>query len=246
MGAATRAGLFDWVGGVGVILCAAVLWLLYFRWKDKHPEPAGLVLLAFLLGAAATGIALAGYHLAAKIGLPRDAGADTRSVAAYCFFVVGPVEEGAKLLVTWLVPYRSKEFDEVIDGLVYSSAVALGFASVENVLYLPRIDWGWRLARAAATPLSHSLFSSFWGFGLSHAKFRARTLFGKAFAPLSTCAVAAAAHGFYDFTILSTGATIPAALFVFALWGLMAARARYAVESLDVVVPPRPPRGPRP
>jgi RsiW-degrading membrane proteinase PrsW (M82 family) len=234
------AALFDWVSGVGVILSSALLWLLYYRWKDRNPEPAGLVLGAFLLGAVSVGIALLGYHLAFELGAIRVyEWKDPAQCALCCFLVVGPVEEGAKFLVTWLGPYRSKEFDEEIDGLVYSSAVALGFASVENVLYLPWLSWDVRLLRAIAMPLSHSLFSSLWGFGLAHAKFRARSPGAKAFAILSTLALGAAAHGLYDFAILAHGQTLAAGLLVFALWFVMATRARSAVEALDVLVHPR-------
>ena len=60
-------------------------------------------------------------------------------MAIGCFLVIGPCEELAKFLAVRLFVYRNKEFNEPLDGIIYAAAAALGFASLENVLYV--IDW---------------------------------------------------------------------------------------------------------
>jgi RsiW-degrading membrane proteinase PrsW (M82 family) len=54
----------------------------------------------------------------------------------FYYLVVGPVEESVKLLAVWLYPYRDSRFDSVVDGAVYGAIAGLGFAAIENVLYI--------------------------------------------------------------------------------------------------------------
>ncbi|MFB6192264.1 MAG: PrsW family intramembrane metalloprotease, partial [Haloarculaceae archaeon] len=49
-----------------------------------------------------------------------------------------PVEETVKLLAVRLLPYRDSSFDAVLDGAVYGAAAGLGFATIENALYITR------------------------------------------------------------------------------------------------------------
>ncbi|MCJ7525085.1 MAG: PrsW family intramembrane metalloprotease [Candidatus Aminicenantes bacterium] len=80
----------------------------------------------------------------------------------YCVFVVGLVEEVFKFL-PFLIIMRFSDFDDELDGIFYASACALGFASYENVHYLPGLAGFALLGRAFASPLSHSVFASVWG-----------------------------------------------------------------------------------
>jgi RsiW-degrading membrane proteinase PrsW (M82 family) len=57
-------------------------------------------------------------------------------VVLFFYLIVGPVEESVKLLAVWLYPYRDSRFDSVIDGAVYGAVAGLGFAAIENVLYI--------------------------------------------------------------------------------------------------------------
>ena len=63
-------------------------------------------------------------------------------------------EEIAKLVPFLLVIRHFPEFDEPIDGLVYAAVVAVGFASVENLLYLAYLPWTEHLARSLASPVN--------------------------------------------------------------------------------------------
>ena len=69
--------------------------------------------------------------------------------------VVGPVEEFSKFAVVRLKAYRSLYFDEPMDGLVYAAAASLGFASLENVLYV--VDFGPEvmIVRAPVSTVAH-------------------------------------------------------------------------------------------
>ena len=86
------------------------------------------------------------------------------------FLVVGPVEELCKLLAVAFYAYRRREFDEPLDGVIYSATAALGFAAIENVIYLSQNNPLLVLLRGPLSNPGHALFSSFWGLSLSRAK----------------------------------------------------------------------------
>ena len=100
----------------------------------------------------------------------------------YFYFVVGPVEETVKLLAVRIHAFRSPRFNAVIDGAVYGAVAGLGFATIENALYItdavanPVIDnilgagGGVTPARAIAGP-GHVIYSAFAGYYLGLAKF---------------------------------------------------------------------------
>jgi len=102
---------------------------------------------------------------------------------AFFFLIVGPVEESVKLLAVRLYAFRDDRFDAVIDGAVYGAMAGLGFATIENALYivqntemvtgtLQAINEGSGIAavRALAGP-GHVIYSAFAGYYLGLAKF---------------------------------------------------------------------------
>ena len=50
--------------------------------------------------------------------------------------IAAAVEEACKIIVVYWIVWRCPEFDERMDGIVYASRAGLGFALVENILYL--------------------------------------------------------------------------------------------------------------
>ena len=54
----------------------------------------------------------------------------------YVFLFVALIEEGSKFLMTYILGYNNKEFDEVYDMIVDASFVSLGFAFYENLIYI--------------------------------------------------------------------------------------------------------------
>lgn len=69
------------------------------------------------------------------LGLVFPDGGGLIQTLLHYLIAVSLVEESVKLLAVWRA-YRSPEFDEVMDGIVYCATAALGFASVENVFYV--------------------------------------------------------------------------------------------------------------
>ncbi|MCD4700429.1 MAG: PrsW family intramembrane metalloprotease [Candidatus Aegiribacteria sp.] len=149
----------------------AFLWMIYFYRSDRYaPEPKKLVARTFLVGA------LVGAAMVFSLKeLPFYVSFLTLAV-----FIAPVTEETAKFLcVRWTV-YNRSEFDEPVDGMVYATAAALGFASVENVIYVLN-SWASGGAeigvlvltgRSVLSVPAHALFSSLWGLALGWHKKR--------------------------------------------------------------------------
>ncbi|KPD00870.1 Protease PrsW [Geobacillus sp. BCO2] len=80
--------------------------------------------------------------------------------------------------------YDHDEFDEPYDGIVYSASVSLGFATLENILYLLANGVETAIARALLPVSSHALFSVIMGFYFGKAKFAVKSaaiIYGRRF-----------------------------------------------------------------
>ncbi|SDX89373.1 PrsW family intramembrane metalloprotease [Halopenitus persicus] len=139
------------------------------------------------------------------------------SQVVFFFLVVGPVEETVKLLAVRLYAYTDVRFDAVIDGAVYGAVAGLGFATIENLLYISRnvdaVEMGISLAilgagdgiaavRAFAGP-GHVIYSAFAGYYLGLAKFNPEH---RGPIVLKGIAIAAVIHATYNSTVgIGTG-----------------------------------------
>lgn len=161
------------------------------------------MLLVFVLGG--TGKASTAFleaRAAAWIDLDTSARlASSAGSLVFLFGFVAPIREASKVAAMWPA-FRSKHFDEPIDGLVYASSAALGFATIENALMLRDhpIGWIWILRTAVALP-AHVFFACTWGYALGRAK---RAKQPGAIFPLSWI-VAVAAHGLYAHLVYGRG-----------------------------------------
>jgi protease PrsW len=164
-----------------IALAAAppLLWLVTFRARDsQEPSPRPLVFLLFLAGALIAG-PLASFVL--ERALPPDVtaaplfdrfGAE-RLVTT--FLVVAVVQELAKYLIVRYSVYPLSELAEPVDGLIYMTAVGLGFAAYRNHEYLASLEGEVVLsigaARLVATTLGHACFAAVLGLAMGWAKF---------------------------------------------------------------------------
>lgn len=218
--------------GVGFIFGGVLFWLIYFDLKDRYqPEPRRLLIMAFVLGTFAAVLAIGLYTLAERVGLPAFPGLSTGNILYYCFLLVGPIEEGSKFFIARSFVFRWKHFDEPIDGMVYAACIAIGFASFENILYLPQLDWIQQLARVITSPLTHSLFAIVWGFGVSKAFFGERRRIGRILWQTGTLLLSMFLHGLYNFFLFAYGATLLASVVVLILWIFLIVYARRLIRS---------------
>ena len=181
-----------------------VFWAAYHYHKDRVlPEPPGNLLLCLVLGLVAAAISKAMYIGLEPLGLRLDAVAlaEENGVAllAYALLAIGPIEEFAKMLPFLLVVMRLEAFDEPLDGIIYASFIALGYAAIENYYYLDFLTGMEAVARGFAGPVIHMLFASIWAYWITRARLAGHPLLWPAALGFL---IAAGLHGLYDFMVL--------------------------------------------
>ncbi len=178
-----------------------LFWLWFFvRGRAYRPKPRRLLVFAFLLGMVSTIPAGGAEYLLLRDDDLRVGDGVVGAMAAM-LFVVGPAEELSKFLAVRLGPYRSLYFDEPRDGLVYAVAASLGFASLENLVYILSFGPEVMVGRALFSTLAHVIFGSFWGIALGVQMQRHRR--GRGFWLVGGLAVAAVVHGVFNILVLT-------------------------------------------
>lgn len=204
------------------VIIPVSFWAWYHYHKDRRmPEPPSLLLAAFLLGAVAFSLGKLMYVGLDLVGLRHDAFelAETNRLGLllYAVFAIGPIEELAKLLPFVLIVRCFPQFNEPLDGIIYASFIALGFAAIENVYYLDLLTPAEALARGFAGPVVHIVFASIWGYYVGRAMLRRHDVLQTAIITLS---VAALLHGLFDYLVIALPvlALPTSALLVLGLW----------------------------
>ncbi len=87
------------------------------------------------------------------------------------FLLIALTEEAAKLLALSIYPIRLPFFNEPMDGIVYAIMIAMGFATVENVLYATRYGLPTLVIRAFSAVPAHACFAIMMGYCAGAAKF---------------------------------------------------------------------------
>ncbi len=137
-------------------LIPSAILLVYIYRKDLHREPIGVVIWTFVLGVLLTvPVSIYGYQLRDAVHAVQ--GPYLNGFVTALFMAAVP-EEFFKLLLLVFFCMRRSAFDEEMDGLVYGAVASLGFATIENVLYVSHSGFGTAVVRAiTAVPVHASL-----------------------------------------------------------------------------------------
>ena len=180
-------------------LLPIVILVFYLYHKDKNsPEPIGQLFKAFFFGILSVPLSFCISIPFGLIGLyPIEATTILGSVKT-AFWGAAIPEEFAKFLMLWLLLRKNQYFDEKMDGIVYAVCVSLGFAALENVVYLfsnveSYLSVG--IARAIFAVPGHFCFGILMGYYYSLAKFYPKTSLKNKFLVLIAPVIV---HGLYD------------------------------------------------
>ncbi|MDO5382627.1 MAG: PrsW family glutamic-type intramembrane protease [Eubacteriales bacterium] len=193
---------------VFLALVPTIALMVFIYYKDScEKEPVGLLIQLFLLGV----VSIIPAIILELIGTAfLDVFVPVGSIMYHffdAFFVVALAEEGGKFLFLYIRTWHAKEFNFKFDGIVYAVFVSLGFATLENILYV--VDGGISTAvmRALLSVPSHAIDAVFMGYYYGKAKFceASGDRNGKNNNLLLSFAVAMALHGFYDFCLFANG-----------------------------------------
>jgi RsiW-degrading membrane proteinase PrsW (M82 family) len=166
--------------GTVVAFAPAPIYITLWLWLDRYdPEPAWALAGVLVWGAgAATFVSAIANTLfgAAVLEVTHHQAAAEFLSASISAPLVEEATKGIAVLLIYLVLRR--EFDGVLDGVVYAGIVALGFATVENVLYYGRgmakggteTLIGIFILRGVLGPFGHAVFTSMTGIGCGIAR----------------------------------------------------------------------------
>lgn len=187
----------------------------YIYYRDKYEkEPIGLLLLGLFAG----GLTVIPISFIEEYLDKFTLSFYGNNQAIYRGFVVAAfTEELFKYLAALLIFWRNKNFNEKFDGIVYAVFVSLGFAAVENIMYVFNYGIGTGFIRAITAVPLHALCGVFMGYQLGLAKFIKVNSIQRLFYAL---AIPIIFHGFYDFLLMTEeiGYLIIFFPFVIYLW----------------------------
>ncbi|MFC6990110.1 PrsW family intramembrane metalloprotease [Haloplanus sp. GCM10025708] len=174
------------IGALTLLSAIPALGLAAYVWYSDATtnEPLSLLVATFLLGVLTANFAAVVNSLLQ----PWFQALAFVGNVLFFYLVVGPIEETVKLLAVRLYAFGHDSFDAVVDGAVYGAMAGLGFATIENALYITRsldiatstvglgligAGGGITAVRALAGP-GHVIYSAFAGYYLGLAKFNPR------------------------------------------------------------------------
>jgi len=180
-----------------IAIAPVLIIALYVYVRDKYErEPVITLIKALLTGA----FIVLPIVFVEKIITDYGPGSAGLQAAIFNGFLVASLtEEGFKYLAFLIFFWNSRNFNEKFDGIVYAVFISLGFAAIENLLYVYQGGYSVGVVRAVTAVPAHALFGTVMGYHFSLAKFyhkrRAKQLVLAFLIPFLW-------HGLYDFLIL--------------------------------------------
>lgn len=201
--------LWLWLPPFLLSLIPGLFWLWFIhsqrpqaKWGESYP--LSTTIFSFLGGGLSVLLVLA-ISMPLHRYLPAVKVLHSSSWGRFVYFilVVGLVEEFSKLVAVRILAYPFPRFREAWDGLMASSAAALGFATAENAKYI--VESGTSsvlIGRSVSATIGHVLMSGLWGYALGQSKEPASARSGRRLLVLPSLMVSAIGHGAYDFLLI--------------------------------------------
>lgn len=198
------------------LLPAAVLLVYVYRMDTIEKEPLRLLSKLFALGALCAIPASILESIGALLIAPYHGTWVYAALDAFC--VVAVAEEGCKFAIV-CTTWRNPAFDYRFDAIVYAVSVSLGFAALENILYVFNYGFSAGVFRAITSVPGHCFFGVFMGYWLGNAKYTRFYGFpGTRRQLVLSILVPVLLHGFYDFCCFMSDNI----LFILIFYGFLA------------------------
>jgi RsiW-degrading membrane proteinase PrsW (M82 family) len=146
--------------------------IVYIYVKDKYEKESKRYLtLAFVLGGIVSIIITTILYMFFDLFLPLPNNYSIWQQFVKAFFVVGLIEEFSKYIMVRGLLQPRKIFNEPFDGIIYAVMVSMGFAAVENIMYVIQGGMDVALLRAFTAIPAHATFGIIMGYYMGKAKF---------------------------------------------------------------------------
>lgn len=210
---------------LAALVPAAFLMVQVYRLDRIEKEPAGLLLKLVLFGAL-SGLAAGAIEGALTRLLDVTLGGSMLRLMLENFLAVALVEEACKRWVVLKFAWRHPAFDYRFDAVVYCVFSALGFAALENILYVAEYGFAVAVSRALLSVPGHCFFAVYMGIYLGQAKMAERAM-QRYYIELpdetpgqylrASLLVPALLHGFWDFSLSVGGGLMTVLFYLFVL-----------------------------
>ena len=180
---------------IALALAPGAAIVLYIYLRDKHErEPLWLLSISFLYGGLSTIMTLFITWPVTALILIKEKDAVHQFFNA--FFKVALIEEFSKFFFVRFILFNNRNFNEPFDGIVYAVMVSMGFATVENIVYVYQYGVPTGILRMFTAVPAHAAFAIIMGFFLGKAKFTHRKVF---YYSVMALVAASLLHGSYDY-----------------------------------------------
>ena len=170
--------------------------IIYIYVKDLYEkESKRMLALAFLLSSIVSIVITTLLYVIFDLILPLPDKSSVWQQFIKAFFMVALIEEFSKYVMVWGVLQPRTWFNEPFDGIVYAVMVSMGFAAVENVMYVLQGGVDVALIRAFSAVPAHATFGIIMGYFMGKAKFSNDRVIWNIVGLLSAIVL----HGAYDF-----------------------------------------------
>lgn len=200
------------------------IYIALVLWIDRYEaEPLWMLATAFFWGALFAPFFAFLFNTGSAGVVTYMAGA--KAGEAFAAVISAPiVEETSKAFILFVFFFAKKdEFDGVVDGIVYASLAALGFAMTENILYYGRAALGGGgaltvtlLIRGFFAPFSHPLFTSLTGIGLGFSR-QSNNMFVKILTPIVGFLMAIFMHSIWNGSAVFGGGGVFVLTYLFVM-----------------------------
>lgn len=223
-----------------ILLALSILPVLFFGYqiykKDFDKEPTEILVKLFFSGIGSTVVTLviSGILMMFIPFMAKEATElNVFELIPYAFLCVALVEEFSKWIFVYKLEYNDREFNHLYDGIVYAAFVSLGFACLENILYVFEGGVQTAIVRAFLAIPGHLCDGIMMGYYLSMAKLALcnnnKSLSKKNL--ILSLVVPTLAHGIYDY-LLMAGEVTENGLFILAFLGFVVAFFSYAASKV--------------
>ncbi|MDC1395879.1 PrsW family glutamic-type intramembrane protease [Bacteroidia bacterium] len=181
---------------LGIAIAPVIVIIWYFLFLDKlNKEPLKMLIRTFLFGVLSVVPAVLMSLLGTKLLGPVN---NVPRALFEAFIVVALAEELAKYFFLRKYVFKRVEFEEPYDGIVYAVMISMGFAAIENVMYVMQGGFAVGVMRMFTAVPAHATFAVLMGYWVGRAKME-----NKPYLNWLGLGSAVLFHGLYDVFLLS-------------------------------------------
>ncbi len=183
------------------VVPSAVLFYVIWRHDKNEKEPAGLLIRLFVLGALSIIPAVLAEEFLEMINLELFTEGSYVYIFVDNFIGTALVEEGVKYFFLKKSTWKNPNFNYTFDAVVYAVVVSLGFATIENILYVIDDELSTAIARAIFSVPGHVIDAVFMGYYYGKARLAAERTRERRRNLRLALLVPVMMHGVYDFCL---------------------------------------------